>query len=1066
MNTRPLSSHQPALHRKLSRLALWFALLLLFGRPAAAATDWAAGWTRCPSPSANWFHLAVSSDASVIAAIGTIYDEVSGLPNTIGAVSKDFGRTWSWISSLPDEVSWNNSPFSEKPFALSGDGSFMAIAGSQWSQGPDGTSVSEAVLMTADDHGTTWNRCELPPEIAQSPDGSPTVPEITHISLARDGRQMQVVVAGVACLSQDRGQTWKVVVQWDDGRISCVAVSADGKTFAVGGSGSDLDGRTEVRLLLSTDAAATWSRLNWPGAATPNSLTLRETGENGLSIVAEVPDPDRGDVRSLLVSNDRGQNWRNLTLSHAPSAFAVTPDGIQILSVPGFNRPWPGIDTPIPISFSADSGATWQDATLGWVPLVAMSEEGSVHVAAMDSGVILVNGVLFPPTVLDTRREGDLGLVGDRSVTLGITAAGGRLNYQWRRDGTPLTDSPSRTGTQSTELRLTSVSEAELGTYSVVVSNAEGFVEANVLTLKLDGPTIRNATQTGSVALVDGAPVKFQVEATGGLLSCQWRLNDVNLEDGPGRTGSRTRELALAAASPADLGIYSLLVSNAIGSVVTNVGELRMTLPKVIASQPNPGMAVVPSDSTRMQVQVEGGQIEVEWLLNGLPLERSGTWAGPGTNVLAFTNIQSSDLGQYSVRLRSPLGQTVAEVAQINAASWSRANVPVFAWNSVALSGTADWVVACAPDGVFASKDGGGVWEAWPVPGTDWTSVELGHQSGSVILGQGNSAYAPAQSTFGYRSADKGKTWTPWNQGENGDPDWRTTSVASSADGQTLLTTVEIPTSGPFGLPLKWGFLRLSRDGGRTWKTAELDDVFIAYGMGSATCSDDGRSMAAVRHDFFEGHSIKISLDAGVTWRSSHLPESFVRAVHISGDGQRLVAIAGERLYACDSSSLAWQKLPAPAANWVALTLSQDGQRIFAADYGSETGVGVIHQSDDGGQTWRWSGSPSANWTAIACSADGERAVGVSPQGIFLSPAAATSVVAAVPLRAAHDASGIHFTWQGKPHQTYRLLSTPSLDSAPWQSAGAAVADAEGRVTIAEPANGAQRFWQALEIGQ
>jgi len=640
-----------------------------------------------------------------------------------------------------------------------------------------------------------------------------------------------------------------------------------------------------------------------------------------------------------------------------------------------------------------------------------MSKDGSAQVAAMDSGVILINGVLYPPTILDTRREGDLGLVGDRSVTLGVEATGGRLNYQWRRAGTPLTD--GRSGTQGAELRLTSVSEADLGTYSVVVSNAEGSAETDVVTLKLDGPTVGNATQTGSVSLVDGAPVKFRVDATGGLLSFQWRRTGVDLEDAPGRTGSRTRELTLAAATSADLGVYSLIVSNAKGSVVTNVGELRLTLPKVVATQSSPGTAVILGDSAQIQVQVEGGQIELEWLLNGVPLGRSGAWVGPGTNVLALTNLRASGMGQYTVRLRNPVGETVANVARIGAASWSRAGIPMAAWNSVAVSAAGDLVVACAPDRVVTSDIQNDIWKSRPMAGSNWTSVAIGSDSGRVILGQGNEWFRSDQKTSGFISSDSGISWASWTDdrgnGESGV--WRTQSVASSTDGVTLLVSQDNTIA--FGYPafsILISRLRMSHDGGLTWWTASSN--YRDNEWRSVSCSADGRRLVAVRGNFDRPgapYSIQRSGDSGFTWAESTLPEFFIRAVRISGDGKRLVAIAGQHLYACDSGNLAWQRLPAAAANWAALALSHDGQRVFAADSGSAIGAGVIQQSDDGGQTWRWSGSPSANWAAIACSADGERVVGASSQGIFLSPDTATSVGSAVPLPAASDASGIHF---------------------------------------------------------
>jgi len=134
----------------------------------------------------------------------------------------------------------------------------------------------------------------------------------------------------------------------------------------------------------------------------------------------------------------------------------------------------------------------------------------------------------------------------------------------------------------------------------------------------------------------------------------------------------------------------------------------------------------------------------------------------------------------------------------------------------------------------------------------------------------------------------------------------------------------------------------------------------------------------------------------------------------------RLVAIAGDHLYGCDVSTLSWQRLAAP----------------------------------------------SANWTVIACSADGERLVGVSSQGTFLSPDPSFEPAAVPLIQAGTDPSGIRLVWQGTPHRTHRLISTRDLGRQPWRSAGAVLADAEGRVFVTESANEPQHFWQVLEEGE
>jgi len=930
---------------------VWVASILLAEKAAKAGSDWASGWTQCPSPVANWSNLAVSSDASTIVAMGWVDAADGEEAQRIVAVSEDTGSTWRSIPLQPAAApGW----VSNLDVALSGDGSLLVVAGPIEIQAPDGTSRQETGLFTSEDHGATWNHVSLPDGTAQYlAEGG----VISSLSVSRDGRSILVAVAGFVCLSQDRGLTWRIIRRPEGFWTQWVAVSGDGSTLAIAESSQ--------AMLLSRDSGRSWSEHPLPELELPSALSgIRLNGDGG-GVVAV------SESGLLLQSDDQGLNWRTVALPISPVSWAVSDAGSRLLIAPP-NRQWPN-HQPLPLFFSVDSGASWESVDLGWVPLVAMSEDGSVQVAAPDSGAILINGVLFPPTLLGTE-------------------------------------------------------------------------------------------QTGSAALVDGATVTFRVDATGGALSYQWRRNGVDLEDAPARMGTRTRELILTAASSADLGLYSVVVSNVRGSVDAPVGELKMTLPRIIASAPGTPFFASAGDPVPLTVQVEGGEIGVEWMRDGQSLGQRGSWDRPGLHVLHLPDVPSPAIGQFSVRVRNPLGEIAAPVAWIGRASWARADAPAAAWRAVAMSGTGDRIVACTPDRILSSADAGRSWASWEVPGNDWSSVAVGRESGSVVLGQGHGAYAPAQPTFGFRSTDDGRTWTPWNQEEEGS-NWRTTSVASSADGRTLVITRETPASGWFGLKLQYGALRFSHDGGQTWQ-GDTDEIFIAYGMNSATCSDDGRGMAVVRHDFFEGFKIKISRDGGVTWRSSVLPGSGFPQVRMSGDGRRLVAIAGQNLYACDSDSLAWQRLPVPEADWSAVTLSRDGQRIFAAASGSASVAGIIHQSDDGGQTWRWSGSPSANWTARACSADGERVVGVSSQGIFLSPGPNTSVESAVPMQATRSVSGVRFVWRGTPQRTYRLISTPSLYTRRWRSAGAVVADADGYVFLDDLAVGRQGFWQAVGIGE
>ena len=78
--------------------------------------------------------------------------------------------------------------------------------------------------------------------------------------------------------------------------------------------------------------------------------------------------------------------------------------------------------------------------------------------------------------------------------------------------------------------------------------------------------------------------VTFNVVATGSAsLLYQWCLNGTNLADGGNLTGSGTSLLAINNVSTANAGTYSVVVSNAYGSVTSTGAVLTVLLPPIIS---------------------------------------------------------------------------------------------------------------------------------------------------------------------------------------------------------------------------------------------------------------------------------------------------------------------------------------------------------------------------------------------------------------------------------------------------------------------------------------------------
>jgi uncharacterized delta-60 repeat protein len=150
------------------------------------------------------------------------------------------------------------------------------------------------------------------------------------------------------------------------------------------------------------------------------------------------------------------------------------------------------------------------------------------------------------------------------SASLSVTATGTGVSYQWSLNGVAI---PNATGSS---LNLANVGPADVGSYTVTVSNAAGSVTSNAVTVSLTGPPLIVIQPLDAAANVGGT-VTLSVTATGsGPLSYQWSFNGAAI---PGATNST---LALATIGAAQAGSYAVAVSNAQGSVASSAASVTV----------------------------------------------------------------------------------------------------------------------------------------------------------------------------------------------------------------------------------------------------------------------------------------------------------------------------------------------------------------------------------------------------------------------------------------------------------------------------------------------------------
>jgi membrane carboxypeptidase/penicillin-binding protein PbpC len=227
------------------------------------------------------------------------------------------------------------------------------------------------------------------------------------------------------------------------------------------------------------------------------------------------------------------------------------------------------------------------------------------------------------------------------TVNFNVGATGTGLAYAWSRNGTVI-------GTSSS-LTLNNLSAADTGTYSVVVSGTCGNAVTNSVSLALNNPTVVVAPPI-SQTNCSGTSVSFNVGATGTGLAYAWMRN--------GNIISANSSLNLNNISAADAGTYSVVVSGACGTPVTN--NVQLSINGSTAATPLASAIKNLGDSVTFSTTASGtGPFTFVWKKNGTVIP------GKSSNSLTLTNIGSADAATYRVEVSGACNTAIQEAALI-----------------------------------------------------------------------------------------------------------------------------------------------------------------------------------------------------------------------------------------------------------------------------------------------------------------------------------------------------------------------------------------------------------------
>jgi uncharacterized repeat protein (TIGR03803 family) len=183
---------------------------------------------------------------------------------------------------------------------------------------------------------------------------------------------------------------------------------------------------------------------------------------------------------------------------------------------------------------------------------------------------------------------------------------------------------------------------------------ASGF--GNIFELSGFPATIFQEPTNQSFAL--GATNHFTVGATGSApLSFQWVLNGTKLTNGGNISGATNRQLTIGPEAISNAGSYSVVVTNAFGSVTSTVAALKIPVPTLTITSPKTNTSVTSATLTVHGTAAGNyGVTNVEFQLNGGTNWTSVTNKTQWTNWSATVVLQggSNTFKAYSV---DPIGQ-------------------------------------------------------------------------------------------------------------------------------------------------------------------------------------------------------------------------------------------------------------------------------------------------------------------------------------------------------------------------------------------------------------------------
>jgi len=274
-----------------------------------------------------------------------------------------------------------------------------------------------------------------------------------------------------------------------------------------------------------------------------------------------------------------------------------------------------------------------------------------------------------PPSIMTPPSNRTVTQGADTTFT--VTAAGtAPLSYQWTLDGADVS------GATTASLALEALTTNDAGSYRVVVTNAVGSVTsaAGVLTVRVL-PWI--SAQPQAAAVLAGGSTNFTVIGHGlPAPAYYWRFNGAKI------AGATATSYTVSSADYTKAGAYSVIVSNAAGSVLSDDAALTVNYPPIVAQDPV-SLTNYAGSNAVFYVSVSTNStppLSYRWTFDT-------TAIADETNAsLTLTDLEAADAGSYAVVITNLYGSVTSAAAVLTVEEAATNQAPIFTLQPVTVA--------------------------------------------------------------------------------------------------------------------------------------------------------------------------------------------------------------------------------------------------------------------------------------------------------------------------------------------------------------------------------------------